>query len=163
MSPDSVIVEYFSRREEGARAFDVVDSTGRRYNKRCRKCHRSVRHQKGSGEWVCGHCGEDWPYYDRYMMKGQVSTSPRTDVVDEQMAALADIGLQLDRFLSDPRWKWAGRAYVSSVLGFDLPDIVRAMRVAWAGAPVMGINEVYREIGRARLEWGNRLSQVGIL
>lgn len=167
LSPDGYVREYLAARKRGARGTNFVDSTGRKYLKRCRKCKHRHRHWSNKEKaWVCGHCGEAWGYYFRYVMKGHVQVTPNVDVADFKAAGIATIGLLLDRWLGDPTLPpWQSRLYVYMIgMGSSASEMARSVKppelvscpYPWSR---WCLTNVIRE---ARGEWTRRLCQAGL-
>lgn len=79
-TPREWITWYYEVRDShGAPALRFVDSVGRLYAEKCRDCGSRTRHARNDGSWACGHCGRDWDFDDRFLLKGEVQKSVRHD------------------------------------------------------------------------------------
>jgi hypothetical protein len=166
MTPNGLIRWYVARRDGGgAPGVNLVDSEGRRYNKRCGKrlkssvpgsrCQSDVRHVTNEGTYVCGRCGEPWSYHDRWIMRKAVQVSVRPDATEDQLLRYVDVSLAFDRFVNDDEWKWAARLYVASVFGWSAADLTRAAPLEW-DSPRWTERAVVRMIQDAAREWTRR-------
>lgn len=119
----SELIRWYYRARNGATApgVDFVDSTGRVYADRC-ACGFRSRHTNSMRVYVCASCGEQWDYSDRYMMKGEVQTSPRAGAFENANARMVQVGYILDRQLADPKWRWDTRLYIATVMGYLIDD-----------------------------------------
>lgn len=175
MTPDGLIRWYYETVADcGAPGLDIVDSRGRVYGKKCEHCPSVHRHSKKDGEWVCGRCGADWPYDDRFLLKGEVSRQARVrgDRVssvpqrsaggsERRISRRVDIGVLLDAFMRECRP--GARYYVSNALGYSIRELAAEAHLAWAGYPELSRSEIGRLIGAARLEWSTRVEVAGLL
>ena len=107
-------------------AQNMVDSTGRVYDKACSKCGFVICHWKATEmKWVCGHCGADWEYSDVEVLKGEVCRAsrngkpipaPRAGEYENNLAGLADLGYHLNAMLRDEYWKWPTQILVAHAI-----------------------------------------------
>ena len=146
MSLDDRIAAYYSL--HGC-AQNILDSTGRVYDKACSKCGGPTRHWKGSEEiWVCGHCGALWDYEDVELLKGEVCRrsrtrgmvthaipAPRPGEYEERLAGLAHMGYHLNQMLRDDHWRWPTQVLVGyAVTSCGYAEIaLHASAYEWAG------------------------------
>lgn len=163
MSPDGWIWWYYKTRDSfAAPALNYVDSTGRIYRKRCRQCKGRKRHGTKGGDWVCGHCGADWPYVDRHIFKGEVQKSRRIYDFGHRHARYFDVARVLREFIDDQEWKWAARLYVANVMGYSLRRLAEGFRQTYPDAPHFEKTKITEKISEARKEWQRRLQSIGV-
>jgi len=176
MTPDGFIRWYYEESEKGAPGLDPVDSMGRVYAERCPECPSRRKHPTRTGGYACGSCGADWPYEDRFILKGVVSTqvrvrgnrvtnipSPSAGGSERRISRRVDVGVLLASLLSDPQWKRAARYYVSNALGYSVRQLAEECHFHWPGFPAVSRSSVGRMIVMARAEWTRRLENAGML
>jgi len=166
-SPESWVCWYFEAREDsGAKAIDLVSSRGWIYAKKCgaAKCKSETRHSTKEGFYVCGACGAIWPFTERYSLKGEVQSSPRTGHFESAISRLVDVGCAFNQLVNDPKWKWKGRLFVAHAMGWSYNDLLDDGPVAWKDAPpdIWTHWKVRSSIHAARREWRRLLRVAGI-
>ena len=178
MTPETLVRWYYETREDlGAPALDIVKSRGRVYLKVCGStskesrrrrgaqgpCSSKVRHLNGEGVYVCGRCGATWPYRDRFALRGEVQESKRSGRFEDAKARWVDIGVLLDKFLSDPGWTWQARLFVDNARGMSRRDLARRGRELYPDADFDWSEwQVRQAIEHGREEWVRRLVNAGI-
>lgn len=164
--PDGLLRKWWSSITDAkAPGLRMVDSEGRYYLKRC-KCGHRIRHWKSKeppGRWVCGRCGADWPYRDRYMLKGSVQRTPDPGIRDRILSDVASIGVLASRFLDDDAWRWEARLYVAKAIsGLSARDFQREVREIVPDYPgPRSLGAVMRRVTDGRKEWIRRLAAAG--
>lgn len=152
---------YRVKDSHGAPAFSFIDSTGRLYAKECSKCRNRHRHARKDNSWACGHCGQDWPYEDRYILKGEIQRSARFDGMEMRNARQFDVGRIVHRLLIDHREP--GHLYVANCMGVSIRRLADAGAEFW---PTWGFSwkrsSVHNAIQRGAQLWEESLDRADI-
>ena len=140
-TPDGLVRWYCTTRADmGAPGLDPVKARGWIFAARCEStsresrrarhgeagpCESDVRHATKTGTWVCGRCGVLWRSWERHQLRGEVQEPARGDGFERARGHWIDVGIQLQRFLEDARWRWESRLYVANANGHTLRWLVR--------------------------------------
>lgn len=162
MTADDAIRMYYRMRDSfGAPALNFVDSTGRMHADTCAKCGGKKRHETKVGDWVCGHCGANWPYVDRFIFKGEVQKSPSSRTFDDVHARYFDVARALDGLLR--AIPWDARLYIANVMGYNLRQLERDFPITFPEATgSFSRRSISRRIKVAREAWTSRLRAIKI-
>jgi len=167
VTPEGWIRWYYDTRESfGAPALNYVDSTGRIYAKECgsktrgKTCRSKHRHCKNDGVWVCGRCGSVWKFWDRYLLKGEVSISLRPKGFDDQNARYFDVGRLLSRFYADHGHD--ARVFAIHAMGASEREIAERFADPHDQDRPWSRSTVHRVLADARREWVEKLRSAGI-
>lgn len=173
VNPDGLIRAYVHLlRTQGAPGVRLVDGEGRVYLKACnakrkgRKtpCRSKKRHPTKEGNYVCGHCGARWRYYDRLLLKGSVQVSPKIGAIENCLVNDATVGVLFDRFMKSKKFYWAARVYVLKIVeGVGDKHLARIGRKRIPESPHRWTEYQVRQlVNLARAEWRTRLLAAGI-
>jgi hypothetical protein len=113
---------------------------------------------------VCGRCGKNWKYEDRFMFKGEVQTSPRTGTFEDKHSKWIDMGTVLHSLFRDPEFKWDTMIFVATCAGHSIQKGLAArFREDYPDAPgPWGQRSLFKRSSRAREELVRRLGRAGI-
>lgn len=156
---------------------NFIDSVGRLYGKACGKCEFIYRNCNNAGIWVCGKCGENWPFEDHFILKGEVQTPNPPDVFERQNARWVDIGVIIHRLLTKPGLEWNMRLYVATCHGFKIdprhgakegdvtrPPLADMFHELWPEAPgPWGRRSMFYRVGVAKRAFEHELTLAGIV
>lgn len=174
MTPKALICWYYDQRDtQGPKGFNPIDSTGRWYYQTCRAksktlpgkvCGHRHRHARKDGEWVCGRCGAKWKYIDRFIFKGEVQTSKRSNGLSRTSERYIDVGSVLHSMMVDPTWRWDMMIFVATCQGHHIKGGLAAeFRKAYPDAPgPWGQRALFYRAADARDEWVRRLGHAGV-
>ncbi len=166
MTVSQLIRWYYQNRDGGgAPGMDFVDSTGRIYAEVCRGCGWRTRHTNAMKVYVCAHCGDNWHYDDRYLLKGEVQTSVRAGGFENKNARAVEIGYVLSRQLGQQKWKWDTRIYVATVMGHSIDDkFAPLFQETFPDAPgPWSRRSLFTRARRAKTELTERLVEAEVL
>jgi hypothetical protein len=168
VTPDGFIRYYYESESEGAPGLDPIDSTGRVYAEKCGACPSRTKNPLNIGGYACGRCGADWPFEDRFVLKGIVSRqvkvrgkrvsnvpSPSPGGSERRISRRVDVGVLLAHFTTNPRWRSSAGYYIANVLGYSVRELAEK-----TGASRSAVG---RWISVARVEWSSRLEAAGLL
>lgn len=149
------------RDSHGAPGLNFVDSTGRIYSPNCGKCRATHRQCRNDRVWVCGHCGREWDYVDKQIMKGEIQRSIRFDGFELKNARQFDIGCQLDRFLKNHEVE--AHLFVANAMGFSIRELCEKGPERW---PTWGLSWSFRsvrdKVNDGSAIWEDMLLKAGI-
>lgn len=155
-----------------AKALNPVDSEGRYYLRRCAKCHGRIRHATAAGGFACGHCGEPWPYRDRYLLRGEVQTSRHIGAAESAFIGKIRTDRPTVRALAEVFWRlseaedpWPWRIYVATTgAGLTFRELEARGREILPDAPmVFSRPTIGRRHRVGRAAWAAGLQQAGLL
>ena len=113
-SPDDWM-RWFFFRSTGCPAFNPVAMEGRIYDEKCPECNSTTRHTTTKGVpdplEVCGHCGTEWPFEDRQVLKAAFDIGRRPTSTEHRILPSLEVGSILERLDRQDETRWAIRVY----------------------------------------------------
>lgn len=152
---------YEVKDSHGAPALSFIDSTGRLYGKHCTKCRGKNRHARRGGGYACGYCGADWPYVDRFILKGEIQRSLTTSGFEIKNARQFDIGRLIHNLLLSQMIP--GHLYVANAMHFSIRKLVESGSEYWPDWEFTWTRHaVHEAVKRGASVWEKSLTEAGI-
>lgn len=142
---------------------NLLDSTGRLYAARCPGCRAVHWRETLNHVRVCGQCGMQWPYVERYMLKGEVQRTPRRTDFADGISTWMQVGTVMRSMITDPEFHWDYKLLVAHVMGTKPERMEETMLAHYPDAPgPWSRRSLFSRYKRARVELQKRLEKAEV-
>jgi len=151
-------------------AQNPIEAEGIMYVENCLECGSkdaapmtdSGTEVKSPSGAVCTICKSPWETRTEYRFIGEVRTAPDKASAHRRAGAMADLGIQYDRFMADKAIELEAQYYIASCAGWSLRELVEDGPGYFGDHAPTTVYGVRKLVMNGREEWAIRMRKIGI-